>query len=385
LNEDLIEELLYRSEGVDLDFKRTQYPFANAKDEDKRAELLKDILAMANSWRDRTAYILLGFQEDKPNLPVTTGIEEHLDDASIQQFINSKVEPPVEFRYEELTYREKHIGVISIPKQSRPFYVKKTYGKVHSNVVYVRRGSSTAEAEPPEIVRMTSTDAGALRAPAVELTLVDGKGESAPSKCSLQRFDFGEIRDLPDLESPRTIGPYGISPDYFFQVNSSYWRDLAYYVQDMAGSVRLRLRLINHSSFALSDCKLKVSGTVASRDVALKTGSKLAERPARQSNLLRNIRTFSDVTDQRARQAEFYIEKDVGRQSLVILIPKILPGETFTATQYLALFPNVSGELVLAAILYATELSVPIVLKTSLDVEVEERVGDVDFLEKRFK
>lgn len=382
MTEDLIDELLYRAEGVDIDFKRAQYPFAGVKDEEKRSELLKDVLAMANSWRDGPAYILLGFQENKPNLPVVTGIDEPLDDASIQQFINSKVDRPIEFKYEELTYKGKHIAVISVSKQERPFFVRKTFGKVHSTVVYVRRGSSTAEAEPAEIARMIATDAGALRAPSVDFALVDGHGESVASKCVLQRFEFGDIDDLPDLYSPRSEGPFGalsVMPD---MTNPAYWRDLARYVQDMAGSVRVRLRLMNHSAFALSDCKLKVSGSVAARNVALKTGSQLADRPSRERDIFRNVSGLSGMMDQRASLAEFYIEKDLGRQSLVALIPKILPGETFTTTQFLALFPEQSGEMTLVAKLYATELTVPMTLQIAIEVEVEHKVGTLDSLRK---
>ena len=94
--------------------------------------------------------------------------------------------------------------------------------------------------------------------------------------------------------------------------------------------------------------------------------------------------TYSDVMDQRASRAEFFIEEDAGRQTLVALIPKILPGETFTSAQHLALFPDESGELSLVAKLFATELSVPMVLGTSLDVEVENKQGDIDFLDSYF-
>jgi hypothetical protein len=53
----LIERLLYESEGDALDFKRDQYPFVGATDEQK-SDLLKDILAFANSWRRTDAFAL---------------------------------------------------------------------------------------------------------------------------------------------------------------------------------------------------------------------------------------------------------------------------------------------------------------------------------------
>ena len=62
INDELIENLLYGEEGVDLDFKRDQYKFVKASDEEK-GEMLKDIIAFANSWRRSDAFILIGVKE----------------------------------------------------------------------------------------------------------------------------------------------------------------------------------------------------------------------------------------------------------------------------------------------------------------------------------
>ena len=56
----LIESLLHQNEGTALDFKKEQYPFQRATDEQK-SELLKDILAFANSWRQDDAYIAVSY------------------------------------------------------------------------------------------------------------------------------------------------------------------------------------------------------------------------------------------------------------------------------------------------------------------------------------
>jgi len=50
INNSLIETLLFGEEGVDLDFKRDQYKFLKAT-ENEKGELLKDIIAFANSWQ----------------------------------------------------------------------------------------------------------------------------------------------------------------------------------------------------------------------------------------------------------------------------------------------------------------------------------------------
>lgn len=47
----LVESLLYEDEGATLDFKQTSYLFEGAERHQK-AELLKDILAFANAFRE---------------------------------------------------------------------------------------------------------------------------------------------------------------------------------------------------------------------------------------------------------------------------------------------------------------------------------------------
>jgi hypothetical protein len=150
---DTIAALLWEDESTTLDFKQTQYPFATATD-DQKSELLKDILAFANAFRRDDAYILLGVQDQPGGRATIIGVANHLDDASLQQLVNTKTNRPVEFSYHALTIDEKQIGIIRIPRQTRPTYLKKDFGKLHANIVYLRHGSSTSPATPDEIARM---------------------------------------------------------------------------------------------------------------------------------------------------------------------------------------------------------------------------------------
>lgn len=82
LTDALLEQLRYRGEGSDLDYKAERYPFAKAND-DEKSELLKDILALANSHRDGTVYILMGFKEKPPHPAEVVGLspEGAIDDS----------------------------------------------------------------------------------------------------------------------------------------------------------------------------------------------------------------------------------------------------------------------------------------------------------------
>lgn len=156
ISSEVIEQLLNECESSALDFKAEQYRFISASDEEK-SELLKDILAFANALRRTDAYILIGIREVKGSRAIPTGITEDLDDAQIQQFVNSKTQRSVEFSYQTIPYEEVKIGLIYIPIQERPFYLKKDYGKLKKNIVYIRRGTSTGEASPDKIAKMNIT------------------------------------------------------------------------------------------------------------------------------------------------------------------------------------------------------------------------------------
>lgn len=165
MTDGLFESLLHEEEGSSLDFKRDQYPFVGAGDEDK-GELLKDILAFANSWRRSTAYVLIGVDEVKGGRGIVHGVSQHLADNDLQQFVNSKTNKPVAFAYEAFQFEGKQVGIISLPQQERPAFLAKDFGKLKKQVVYVRQGSSTASASPDEIARMgaaSATDAWAQK------------------------------------------------------------------------------------------------------------------------------------------------------------------------------------------------------------------------------
>ncbi|TWT95273.1 Divergent AAA domain protein [Botrimarina colliarenosi] len=151
-----LERLLYEDESATLDFKREQYKFAKASEEEK-SELIKDILGFANGWRRSDAYILIGVEEAIGCRSNVVGINDHLADHSLQQFVNNLTNKPVQFGYATVPIEGLQIGVIRVELQDRPIYLKKDFGKLKKGDVYVRRGSSTdptKPATPDEIAQM---------------------------------------------------------------------------------------------------------------------------------------------------------------------------------------------------------------------------------------
>ena len=179
----LLERLLHEAEGTSLDFKSAQYPFEQATNKEK-SELLKDILAFANSWRRATAYILIGVDEVEGGRSNVVGVTTHLDDAKLHQFVNGKTQRPVEFSYQVIPIEGTTIGAIEIPLQERPTYLKKQYGKLSENEVTMRDGSSTRAATPDEIARMGAEEvisSTPILEPRFRIWLVDDKGNEIQS------------------------------------------------------------------------------------------------------------------------------------------------------------------------------------------------------------
>lgn len=361
---DLLNMLRYKSESTDIDFKSAQYRFNNGTETDK-SELLKDILAIANSWRDGTGYILLGFKDQRPHPAEVVGIQDNIDDSRIQQFVNSKVKPKLTFRYEEHLFEGKTIGVIMIPKQKRPFYLASPYGKLKSNVVYVRRGSSTDEAEPVETIAMANEDSG-RGAPKIDLSLLTQENAELPNSFSHTYLRFTE--EFPDFERPRPPrGPF--DPPEFVGLdrdNSDFWREYAEYTQGNEALITMRFVLTNQSGVQLSSAKIEVSvEALDTQPFEMIPGRDLPDEPKTTWNVT-NLVSMQDVL---AKKDLHLVVDDSGpAQVCHIRLGTLLPGEQ-ARSETLAIIPHAPGRLRLNLRILGAELAVPIeqehVLETS--------------------
>lgn len=252
----LIDILLYGEEGVDLDFKRDQYKFTKVSDEEK-GELLKDILAFANSWRRSDAFILIGVKEVKGGKSEVVGISEKLDDAQIQQFVNSKIQKPITFSYRNFDFENKHIGVIHIPIQNRPFYLKKDYGNLKKETVYIKRGSSTDIAKLDEISKMgVNTFVSEESHPVLEIYFTDKENRDIlPDTLSAFSLVLNtpRQRDIPDYKGNQRRPTWGYSLD-LERANSDYYRELTQFTT--------LYRLLSPINFVI-----KNSGSAVANDV----------------------------------------------------------------------------------------------------------------------
>ena len=279
MNDTLFERWLYESENDSLDFKRDQYKFSGASDNEK-SELLKDIIAMANSWRRVVGFIVIGI-EDRPEKPnILHGVTEHINDAKIQQFINSKVSGRCTFEYMTYTKDEKTYGIFRIPVQKRPLFLTRDYGKLKANVVYVRRGSSTDEAKPDEISQMGS-DRYELETKAnVEIGFFDRtRGHMLGQEIDIETTYHVILDDIPDYS--KHVHAYFPS-----MTRSDYYRDCVNYIQFYSSFTPVNLAIINKGEREVVNLRVELE-ILSNKAVILLDGDEVDEP---KSDLLSSIR-----------------------------------------------------------------------------------------------
>ena len=357
LTDELLEELRYRGEGSDLDYKAERYPFAKASD-DVKSEILKDILALANTHRDGTAYILMGFKENPPHPAKVVGLspEGAIDDARLQEFVNGKLETKLTFRYEERLFDGQHIAVISIPKQQRPFYLKKDFGRLTKEVVYVRRGSSTGSASPREIAMMGAANVARGKA---EVSLSFQTQENQPLPRTFEREFIIFPEDLPDLALDRS----GLFFASSLGVNKNYWRDLAYYHSSWQRVIQVRLLLANRSEFSLGDTGLEVTCCCPEGEsVSLLRADCMPEEPDSSY-----MPPFASTRLDLARERVSVDERGCEPVAHVVL-GTIRPGQTIRAEEDLAFLPTGPGSYLLQVRILANEIPTPLLVEHPFDV-----------------
>jgi hypothetical protein len=120
--------------------------------DDVKGELLKDIVALVNSPRKVEGFIVVGVEEIKGGPHKLLGVKTHLDDHTLQQWVNSKTQRRITFRYEAFTFKSLTFGLICVPIQTRPVYLRADYGRLKAGSVYYRQGSATEIATPEQLI-----------------------------------------------------------------------------------------------------------------------------------------------------------------------------------------------------------------------------------------
>ncbi|MDE2420301.1 MAG: ATP-binding protein [Gammaproteobacteria bacterium] len=367
----LIENLLFEEEGSALDFKSEQYRFSGATPEDK-SELLKDVLAFANSWRRTDAYILIGVKEVKGGRSEVLGIHDHLDDAQLQQFINSKTQRPIEFSYKTIPFESTQIGVIHIPIQRKPIYIKKDFGKIQKDTVYIRRGSSTAIASIDEVSTMGAETSPINEILALEAYLISGEHDEVIEKqikCKVVNASIPSDKDFPDYGVEYiTMGGRSIPLGNISGYDKNYTRKLAKYMQAHSRVASLKIGIKNLSSISARDVKITFHLPNEKNESIACTRNDLPSFPERTSLL--NLPSFRTTNNVKVKQTP------QGWQ-ITCFLGKIQPKD-ITLSDCFCLGVTSSKSLNIDAEIFSDDLPEPIKQQLHIDFEVEQRIYSVD-------
>lgn len=358
-----IEDLLFEEESSTLDFKQEQYLFIKVNDEQK-GELLKDILAFANAWRREDAYILIGVQEVKGDKNIVLGIGNDIDDSMLQQFVNSKTQKPLVFEYKYETVEGKNIGIIRIPVNERPFYLKNDFGKLKKNIVYIRRGSSTTEATPDEIIKMGMSAFEEKKLPSLKLFFAN---KMERKKLASEINVISNILELPNKEE---------IPDYKSNINSftniNYYRELSSYsfINTMLSPISFCIE--NLSENLANDIKIEIS---IDGNIHCLLEDELPKKP-----LTENIGYLNHQDIKLRLNQDINIELINDKWHVDVTFKKV-QGKQILFTKDLFYFIILEeGQIVLNYKIYADELLSPIEDKLIIDGRIKKEKKDFNYI-----
>jgi hypothetical protein len=182
ISEEQLNQLCLQGESFYVDYKRAQYAFVGGTD-DQKAELLKDVLCFANSFRKTPAYILIGVDEEPSGIGTICGVREDevIDDSKLQEFINSKTNRQIPFSaYPFKTAAGKMLQVIELDvcMAGRPYYLRKKFAWLQHKDVWMRVSSSSHIASPDEIAEMGRVAFEVESNPDIKTSLVSENGDT---------------------------------------------------------------------------------------------------------------------------------------------------------------------------------------------------------------
>lgn len=171
-------ELIELNEGPTLDFKKEEY-----KKESKQ-DLIKDIMAMANSLNNNVKRIIIGVKKTPINTEVL-GLECVEDVASYENIIQENVEPNINFNYEAYNYSDDiTLGVFEIyDNNDRPYMMKKDCGGLKKGDIWIRKGTRNSRATRADLDKMIKLREGFVSSEEVSI----GFGKNFDNEITLKR------------------------------------------------------------------------------------------------------------------------------------------------------------------------------------------------------
>ena len=143
-DQETLDSILQRTEDNFLDFKVQQYKFDTNY---QISGFVKDILTMANTPRNESAYIVIGVAEENGRPTRIVGTLEHIDPSEVDRKMQNRVNAVPSVEYHVAQYKGHEIGIYEIKIDQRgPFVPSRDFERLRAGTIYFRRNSQNVVA-----------------------------------------------------------------------------------------------------------------------------------------------------------------------------------------------------------------------------------------------
>ena len=246
---DLDDMIIYGNETTWLDYKLIQY----LQNKHCNAELLKDIIAMANAHVTRDRYIVCGVKH-KAGKNEIIGIDKDkiIDDAIYQDLIKENITPLPQIEYFPYEVKGMFVCIFKISCcNKRPYTFKKGYGKYNAGESRIRRGSATGILKP-EDYEMIANSNNSIYSTSIKAHKIDigfeenGKHEIKINPCDTSGLpsdvEAEKIREEIDKKKPSETMPTGFLPSLYQESIAKSMNQFANAQQSWVKAAKMSLR-----------------------------------------------------------------------------------------------------------------------------------------------
>lgn len=226
MDADFFKDLLESGENELVDYKQEPYflPGKNKNTKIQNAEFAKDMISMANTVRDESAYILIGVKEEDGK-GVAIGIDKiySIDGASLRQKLEALTDPIINFKYFPFYYEGKRIDIIELPVcwYSSPVKPTKTVGAIlNKREIYVRHGDKNGIASHEDHVKLNAWLSSITKLQEIN------SSKRSKNKVKLSGFQFTEENiqklfgnEAAEDEDPKRLKEYYFKNDTYERIN----------------------------------------------------------------------------------------------------------------------------------------------------------------------
>lgn len=145
-----IDSFVPEWETTSVEFKRELH----VDTADQKAEFIKDVIGLANTQASGRRWLIIGFDDKTRAYHSPPG--PNLTQNRIEQILANYTEPNLDVRYEVISYKGGHVGMIEVLRnqQKLPYKVAKSLGdkcRITENQIFVRHGSQTESPSDAEL------------------------------------------------------------------------------------------------------------------------------------------------------------------------------------------------------------------------------------------